>query len=404
MSLVNVKITDGAISVNMSTPLVTVLRDTQNPLIQVRFLKNRNIATWRVLYRNRWHKVGTWPETKTRDIRHGFGALINKIANNEQAKAVKDCFTNVGDLLTWYEQRKSDDANLSEQRKKDIASAIKCHLLPRLAQAKFEELTHDFIDKKFVWPLQKQLAKGTVAKLFRTLKSAFYDALKLHMIITNPLIGIKISDFGDFISKVKGTRLQTYMVQPLLDELTEQPKIIKVIVMLMLTTGTRIGETRQAQWQHFDLSNKGVWVIPAAFTKTKKAHTITLPMVVIGLLLAWKAHQASAKYNGVYLFPNFIGKAALSANEASRLVHRFSFGEWSSHDLRKCARRCWAEQGVDFMVGERMLNHGLGKVAEAYLDTKISTLCLTALTTHSQWLSKQNKNSYILNPSSTPSG
>ena len=51
------------------------------------------------------------------------------------------------------------------------------------------------------------------------------------------------------------------------------------------------------------------------------------------------------------------------------------------------------------MVAERLLNHGLGKVAEAYLDGMIEKR-IEALTNHSDWLIKQNNNCYLLNPNS----
>lgn len=395
MSLVNEKITDKCISAHFALLAVTRIRDTLNPLIQIRFGTNRMHAKWFILYRNSWKKVGDWPESKTRDIRQGFSILINKIRNKQEAYISKDCFSNVGDLLKWYDERKASDAHLSVQRKKDIKSAVNCHLLPIFESAKFEDLTHVYIDKHFIWPVQKKAAKSTVAKLFRTLKTAFYDASNLHMIETNPLIGMKITDFGNFISKPKGSALQPYMAQAILDELQEQKVITQIIVLLMITLGTRIGETRQAKWKNFHFSKQSVWLIPETDTKTSEAHTIYLPNDIAELLLQWKKHQASKHYKGLLVFPSHTEKGCISSNEASTLIHEFSGGEWSSHDLRKCARICWAEQGTDFMVGEKMLNHKLGKMAEAYLDTTAKTLRLEALVRHVDWLKSLKENCFL---------
>ena len=82
------------------------------------------------------------------------------------------------------------------------------------------------------------------------------------MIESNPLAGMKITDFGGFVAKPKDTSLQPYIVQPLLDELEEQKPIIQMIVFLMITLGTRIGETRKAKWANISLGEKAVWVIP----------------------------------------------------------------------------------------------------------------------------------------------
>ncbi|MFT6586064.1 MAG: integrase [Cognaticolwellia sp.] len=404
MSLVRVLITDKSISSHVALPGVSVLRDEQNPLLQLRYKKNRAFGVWRILFRNKWHKVGEWPETKTRDIRNGFSNLISKIRNHQEAAAIKDCFNHVGDLIVWYGERKEDESELSEQRKKDIKSAIKCHLLPRLNGCSFDELTHAFLDRKIIWPLQKHLAKSTVAKLFRTLKAAFSDAAKQHLIENNPLAGIKITDFGDFMYRNKGTQLQPFMVAALLDELQDQKVMTKVIVMLMLALGNRIGETRTAKWSHMGVGANAVWVIPEECTKTHNSHTIHLPGDVVQLLNAWKKYQLSKGYKGKFLFPHVNNKECISANEASSLIHEFSGGEWASHDLRKCARISWANQKVDFMVAERMLNHSLGKVAEAYLDTTVEDLRLAALEKHCEWLKSNKSDCFILNPESTPSG
>lgn len=401
MGLVRVLITDKAISSHIALPGVSVLRDEQNPLLQLRYKKNRAFGVWRILFRNKWHKVGEWPETKTRDIRNGFSNLISKIRNHEEAVAINDCFNNVGDLITWYGDRKDDESELSAQRKKDIKSAVKCHLLPRLSNTGFDELNHAFLDKKFIWPLQKTLAKSTVAKLFRTLKAAFSDAAKQHLIESNPLAGMKITDFGDFTYRNKGTQLQPFMVPALLDELQEQKVMTKVIVLLMLTLGNRIGETRNAKWSNMGLGDDAVWVIPESDTKTNNAHTIHLPGDVVQLLKAWKQYQLSKGYKSTFLFPHVNNKECISANEASSLIHEFSGGEWASHDLRKCARIAWAKQKVDFMVAERMLNHNLGKVAEAYLDTTVEDLRLAALENHCLWLKGNKNDCFILNPEST---
>lgn len=395
MSLITVKITDKAISAHIPLHKVTRIRDTLNPLIQIRFGTNRAHAKWFILHRNSWKKVGDWPESKTRDIRQGFSILINKIRNKQEAYITKDCFSNVGDLITWYQERKANDAHLSDQRKKDIKSAVGCHLLPIFENAKFEDLTHAYIDKYFIWPLQKKTAKSTVAKLFRTLKAAFYDASNLHMIESNPLVNMKIADFGNFICKPKGSALQPYMAQAILDELQEQKVITRVIVLLMITLGTRIGETRQAKWKNFHFGKQSVWLIPETDTKTSEAHTIYLPNDIAELLLQWKQFQASKHYKGLLVFPNHTDKACISSNEASAFIHEFSGGEWTSHDLRKCARICWAEQGTDFMVGEKMLNHKLGKTAEAYLDTTAKELRLEALTRHVEWLKVLKKDCFL---------
>lgn len=388
----------------MALTTVTVIRDTQNPLLQLRYRKGRNMASWRILHRNKWVKVGEWPETKTRDIRQGFSVLINKIRDKQEAKVTKDCFTTVGDLLRWYEERMADNANLSDQRKKDIKSSVKCHLLPRLGDVHILDLDKALLDKVFVWPLQKVLAKSSVVKKFHMLKAAFTDAYDLDLLPSHPMATMKISDFGDFSEDAKESLLRPRMVPALLDEMQLQKPLVKMICMMMLTLGTRIGETILAKWRNINLSFDPAWDIPKKDTKTKKEMTIHLPPPMVALLVQWKQYQEQINYKGPYLFPHFSdSKASIPYENVRREIHDFSGGEWHSHDLRKCARICWEEQGVDGLVAERMLNHELGKTTRAYTG-KAFELRLQALVGHCEWLELQNKNCFILNPSSTQTG
>ncbi|MDT4871946.1 hypothetical protein FQZ97_1071070 [compost metagenome] len=49
---------------------------------------------------------------------------------------------------------------------------------------------------------------------------------------------------------------------------------------------------------------------------------------------------------------------------------RLGQGDWTSHDLRKLARTCWTELGVDHLIGEMLLNHAIRGVAAAYIHTQ----------------------------------
>ncbi len=63
-----------------------------------------------------------------------------------------------------------------------------------------------------------------------------------------------------------------------------------------------------------------------------------------------------------------------------------SAGEWSAHDLRKLARSRWADQGVDYLVSELMLNHALSKLDKTYINTLVEGQIMEALTQYHEWL------------------
>ena len=149
MSLVHIKITDSAIASHAALP-VKRLRDSLNPLIQFRFSNNRAKGYWFVYYRS-WKRVGEWPQSKTRDVRNGFGALLAKLQSDQEAKVTKDCFVTVGDLLNWYGERMEENTSLSVQRKKDIKSSVKCHLKLRLDKVEIADIDKNLIENFHIY-------------------------------------------------------------------------------------------------------------------------------------------------------------------------------------------------------------------------------------------------------------
>ena len=398
--LKNEKITDKLIASNIDDELITAIRDTEMPLLKVKFHLSRLKASWCLLFNNGWHKVGEWPEIKTRVIRGQFSELLSDLRGKRKATVTSDKFVTIADLLAWYGERVSDDVNLSAQRKSDINSAINCHLLPRLANITITELDRYLLDKLLIRPLQKSLATASIKKAFTTLRTAFSTAIKLRILPEHGILSIRTSDFGLPANKPKEGAIKPVMVSDLLIEFYTMGNPLRVLCLLMLSLGTRIGETRKARWNHFHLSSdSGVWHIPAKDTKTKADHAIELPMCVVAFLQLWRNEQRKNHYSCAFVFPSRKDTKPLGHDDASKLLREFTHKAWHYHDLRKCARQAWISQGVDFLVAERMLNHKLNKQVEAYVD-KADGPRFKALVEHCDWLLSQSPLCFVLNPSS----
>lgn len=91
------------------------------------------------------------------------------------------------------------------------------------------------------------------------------------MIPTNPLAGIKFSDFSKTKIKAKSARLRGVQVEGLLDQLADnfvcRPAHC-MLALMMLCHGKRVDETRMAPWSHISLADR-TWHIPAVHTKTR---------------------------------------------------------------------------------------------------------------------------------------
>lgn len=354
---------------------VTQLKDPKYPL-RLRFSRGRTKASWHfVTYRHNqtyWRKVGTWPSLTVKAALACVPELSAQAAINPGDKLLSaEQFKTVADLLNWYEQRCSKLQSLSKHRKSTIKSVIKCHLLPMLGPLSYDDLTPTDVDDLFICPLQQDRSLATVRLAFVVLKAAFNQAKKQKRISVNPMSEMVFSDFIIDSVVARDGAIKPMMLPELLNRLSEQTIRIQMFVALLLGFATRIGETRLARWDQFDF-NKRTWTIPKENTKTRQTHELPLSEQFIRLLSAYRKQQQSIGYRGLYLFPGQKPKRSICESTASKLIKQFSESAFSAHDFRKLARSIWADLSIDYMVGERLLNHSLSKLDEAYFQTLIS--------------------------------
>jgi len=114
------------------------------------------------------------------------------------------------------------------------------------------------------------------------LNTMLVPAIKCKMRIDNPARGIEREP------KSKRERsLTPAEIAPLGDALDAHPETTSCNAIQLLLTGTRKGETLSASWMQFDL-DAGVWLKPAASTKTKKGRRVPLSGPAIALLVGMR--------------------------------------------------------------------------------------------------------------------
>ena len=148
-----------------------------------------------------------------------------------------------------------------------------------------------------------------------------------------------------------------------------------MLPLMMLAHGTRLTETLQARWAHISRGER-VWVIPE--NKSSRRHELPLTPQVLALLARYRSALPDARQRVDWLLP-VRGGNRLSASSACSMFKGISGGEWSSHDLRKLMRDSLSDLGVDYFIGERLINHSLGKTAETYLTRDVMDRCREAL-------------------------
>jgi integrase len=388
MTTVAVSISEPEIRKHAADPSVTMLRDPRHPGLYMRFSQDRQRGSWYLVSRKKWNRIAGYPDLNTKALIGALPQIRARIAIDPTASAVEGTLCTVGDLLTWYADRQSRDRSLSAKRRKTAKSAITCHLLPRLTDMPISSVTRSSLDQAVMWPLQEVLSLSYVRLMWGVLVVAFLQAFKLKMIATNPIAGFKFTDFTKAKIQPKTSRLRGVQIEAILDQLAanfDQAPMDCMLALMMLCHGTRVGETRQARWAHLTLGDEGEWFMPAENTKTRCEHTLPVTAQVGSLLKRYREWQSSRGYAGAYLFPSKNGRC-MTEGQACAVFTRLGQGEWTSHDLRKVARTAWTDLGVDFLIGEMLVNHTLSRNVQTYIHTSAEVLKREALEKWHTWL------------------
>ena len=137
------------------------------------------------------------------------------------------------------------------------------------------------------------------------------------------------------------------------------------IVHLLVLTAQRRGEVAAMRWSDLDLG-AGLWSLPAAFTKSNRAHTVPLTSFTRNLIMTLP------RLHDVWLFPgrgDGLRPYAGFNKAKTRLDARVSIDHWTLHDLRRTAATGMAKLKVAPHILEKLLNHTtgtLGGIAGVY--------------------------------------
>lgn len=366
------------------------IKDPRFPELLLRFRTNRARASWHVIRhqggQSHWDKVGNWPALSVAAMLEALPGVLRRLSVNPQGVAQASGWSTCGDLLAWFAERMESAAYVSESRRRTAASILRCHLVPGLGALPLSQVGRPALEA-FAWKLQKQVKPGYLVKVWQLLGQAFGKAHTAGLIEGNPLREVKLADFVAAKAGVKEGRLLPVQVLELLSAFASAWPSRRgdvALALLMLMHGTRVGETRRAKWADFDLVGR-TWTIPAAHAKTGQGLVLPLTAEAVAVVSHYRQLQTAAGYAGAWLFPG-ANRQPLSERQASAVFERLGLALWTSHDLRKLARTCWADLGVDFYVGEALLNHKLRGVTAAYIHTTLETKKREALEQWHRWL------------------
>lgn len=159
------------------------------------------------------------------------------------------------------------------------------------------------------------------------------------------------------------------------------------MVQLLILTGGRLREIASAEWREFDL-DAGIWTIPAARAKNRKAHIVHLSAQAKKVLSALPRiemrDESGNRKPSPYLFTT-TGKTPVSGFSKAKEHFDKAISEarkkaaggaeyeemdaWTFHDFRRTFATGAARLKIDHMIADRVLNHvpkALSGVARIY--------------------------------------
>lgn len=330
----------------------------------------------------KWVQLGRYPSIDI-DTAKEKARLVNARMDNDTSvnASLSHYDTNtVGQILELYLKSVEVDAeSASESRLRNINSAIKNHLSPRIGHYDYDVLCPAFVLSELYQPMMRDKYKlSYITIVIRTLASAYRYVTKLQLIEHNPISTLRLDSMTTIKVKPKAMCIETYELKDAIASI-KQKRCIKTRMqsVLMLMYATRLDETVNTLWSQFDFDDC-TWIVREEMTKTDSRHVLPLTDYAIDILKTYKRLRRKTNNRGKALFPaKHNPRAIMNSTYACKKVS--DGNNFSSHDFRKVARSWWQQHGIDYYIGEVLLNHKKAATDEAYIQSLLFDQCKIAL-------------------------
>lgn len=163
-------------------------------------------------------------------------------------------------------------------------------------------------------------------------------------------------------------------------------RAVRAALLLMLYTGLRDYSLRAAKWQELDLA-RATWTIPAERMKSRRPHTLPLPVQAVTELTQLK--RQSKQEGQPFIFASYGKEKHLAENTLRAALHRMGF-KVTAHGFRSLLTDVLNEAGFNADAIERQLDHvQKDKVRAAYLRSDFMTHRVAMMQWFADWCDAQ---------------
>ena len=274
----------------------------------------------------------------------------------------------------WFKttDRKDEGAELRRSFNRDVLPTIGTIQLKDLIEGDIADLLANIVARG---------ANRSAVMTLNNLKQMFKWAggrRPWKLLVDNPVANLKAETVTtkDYDGAGRNRNLSAEEILELSQKLplAKLNKRLEILIWIMLSCCTRIGETTKARWENVNLDG-AVWFIPAANTKNETDHTVYLSSFAVEQFRQLNELPGTS----AWCFPNNSGEAPIDSKNATKMIRDrqmsamnrkplqgrskdadaliLSGGDWVPHDLRRTGATILQSLGVTPEVIEKVLNH-----------------------------------------------
>jgi len=297
--------------------------------------------------------LGRYPHTSLAKARTKAGEARSYL---EEGQDPRDAFAaeagtmTVRALITSY-LAKHVRPNL--RSKKAIERRFTKNVTPIIGNLRLADL-HKREVNRVIDPILERGRPIEATRCFQDLRAMFRWAVARGDLDSNPMEGMRMPAISAPRERVLSEDDIAKLWNGLPTTMKGSPSCQRIIKLCLLTA-QRVGEVSGIRLDELDLRAR-TWMIPAARSKNKHAHTVPLSDAAVGII-----EESRADARGQFLFPDDVGKGSLRADAVSKTItkaqERVGIEHWTAHDLRRTAVTGMAQLGVAPIVLGHVINH-----------------------------------------------